>query len=231
MLKVRGMERPLPLQWNRSRAAAVAVTLLMHFAAAVWLLSVRIERLRDPPAAQDLVWLPFIPEPPRSPPLPEPRPGAAEVVVPTPPVVPMPEETESHAITLPDWAAEARAVASQFGRGPEIRRFGSEAEEEPRQLRSRRPPHSVFDRPLPRVGTTVRTPDGEQLLWVSDNCYISLGTQSLTLADVHAGREGVRTCQYGVGRRKARDDLFDPLRKPQQEPGCGAGSGPRSCPP
>jgi hypothetical protein len=225
------MERPLALQWNRSRAAAVAVTLLVHLGAATWLLSVRIERPSGLPTEPDLVWLPALQEPPQSAPAPMAFQGARADPVPVLPVAASPDAPESTAITLPDWAAEARAAAAQYGRGPDIRRFGPEPEGEAPRLRSKRPPPSVFERPLPRVGTTVRTPEGEQILWVSDNCYISLASQSLTLGDIHAARNGIRTCQYGIGRRKVRGDLFDPIRKPQQEPGCGSGSGPQSCPP
>ena len=39
--------------------------------------------------------------------------------------------------------------------------------------------------PLPRVGTAVTTPEGETILWVSDYCYISLSSTSLTMNAIH----------------------------------------------
>jgi hypothetical protein len=239
------LERSLSFYWNRSRATALAITLLLHGMAAIWLLSVRMQASPLEPVPPDLIWMPTPetaqPEPPRPP-------GPASVAAaspPTPIVVPAPEEeTESNAITLPDWEGEARAIAREFGREPERRRFGPEPEQEPQQLKSKRPPPSVFERPLPHVGTTVRTPEGEQILWVSDNCYVSLESQSLTMREHHALKRGITTCQIGVGKRKARVDLFDPIKRPpkplplpkapsgtQQEPGCGPGADPTSCAP
>lgn len=232
------MERPLPFHWNHSRATALAVTLLLHVAAALWLLAVRVAVPARPAIAPDLVWVPVpVAEPP--PPPEEPAPARAALAQ-APLPQPKPEEPESNAITLPDWEAEARAVAAEFGREPERRRFGPEPETEPRQLKSERPPHSVFERPLPRVGTTVWTPEGEQIRWVSDNCYVSLGSQSLTMREHHALKRGITTCQVGIGKRKARGDLFDPIKRPpkpdpigggQQEPGCGPGTDRPGCPP
>lgn len=234
------MERPLAFDWNRSRATALALTLFLHGVAAVWLWSVRMNRAPQEPAQSAMIWLPA-PErmPPEALPSPESLPPAPAVPVPIPVVGPLPEaEAESNAITLPDWESAARAVAREFGRKPERRRFGPEPEVEPPSLKSARPPHSVFERPLPRVGTTVRTPEGEQILWVSDNCYVSLGSQSLTMREHHALKRGITSCQIGVGKRKARGDLFDPIKRPpqapagkQQEPGCGPGTGQPSCPP
>lgn len=239
------MERPLSFYWNRSRATALAVTLLLHGMAAIWLLSVRTQVTPPESVPHDVIWLPA-PEFPQPEPPPPPEPASvAQAPAPMPVVIPAPEEEpESNAITLPDWDGEARAVAREFGREPERRRFGPEPEQEPRQLKSRRPPPSVFEQPLPRVGTAVRTPEGEQILWVSDNCYVSLGSQSLTMREHHALKRGITTCQVGVGKRKARGDLFDPIKRPpkplplpkapsgsQQEPGCGPGADSTSCAP
>lgn len=238
------MERPLSFIWNRSRATALAVTLLLHGVAAIWLLSVRVGAPVPLSVRSDLVWLPM-PEPlqpqPRSEP-PEPAPIVVPAPVPLPAVALEPEdEPESNAITLPDWEGEARAVARQFAASkPAPRRFGPEPAGEPPVLRSARPPHSVFERPLPRVGTAVRMPDGEQILWVSDNCYLSLDSQSLTMREHHALKRGITSCQVGVGKRQARGDLFDPIKRKrevgpipgdQQEPGCGPGVGEPPCAP
>jgi hypothetical protein len=209
------LERPLSFYWNRSRATALAITLLLHGMAAVWLLSVRMQVASLEPGPHDLIWMPA---PEAAQPEPPPPPGPASVgplSTPSPIVVPAPEEEpESNAITPPDWEGEARAIAREFGREPERRRFGPEPEQEPQQLESKRPRSSVFERPLPRVGTTVRTPEGEQILWVSDNCYVSLGSQSLTTREHHALKRGITTCQIGVGKRQARGDLFEHITRP-----------------
>lgn len=83
---------------------------------------------------------------------------------------------------------------------------------------------SVFEKPLPRVGETVVTAEGETIIWVSDYCYVSVQSRSLTLKDVHAGRNGVRTCilaQFGA-RKAVRGDLFESIKRPPppQESGC-----------
>jgi hypothetical protein len=235
------MNLPLPSTWNRSRATALAATLLLHAAVAVWLLAAR---MAVPPALVEQpmpVWLPALPARIPPPPL-EPLPITLEAVEsPALPVMEPAPDADSAALA-PDWDGTARAVARAVGGGVERRRFGPEPEKEPPQLKSKRPPLSVFERPLPRVGTTVTTPEGETILWVSDNCYISLESMSLTMQDFHKARQGVRRCQYGVGKKKPRGDLFDPVKRPskslpeprqpqQQEPGCRAEGGAQSCTP
>jgi hypothetical protein len=65
---------------------------------------------------------------------------------------------------------------------------------------------------------------------------------SLTMQDFHKARQGVRRCQYGVGKKKPRGNLFDPVKRPpkslpeprqpeQQEPGCRPEGGAQSCAP
>jgi hypothetical protein len=229
------------LDMNRSRATALAATLLLHAVVAAWLLAARFV---PPPVLVEQprpVWLPALPARIPPPPL-EPLPITLEAV--EPPVLSVMEPAPASVIEQPgpDWEGAAREVARAVGGGVERRRFGPEPEKEPPQLKSKRPPPSVFERPLPRVGTTVTTPEGETILWVSDNCYIPLESMSLTMQDFHKARQGVRRCQFGVGRKKARIDLFDPVKRPpkpppeprpreQQEPGCRAEGGAQSCAP
>jgi hypothetical protein len=235
------MDLPLPLKWNRSRATALAATLLLHAVVAAWLLAARMTM---PPVQVEQpmpVWLPALPARIPPPPL-EPLPITLEPVEPS--VLPVLEPALESVTGQPaqDWEGTAREIARAVGGGVERRRFGPEPEDEPRQLKSKRPPPSVFERPLPRVGTTVTTPEGETILWVSDNCYIPLESMSLTMQDFHKARQGVRRCQYGIGKKKARIDLFDPIKRPpkplpeprpgeQQEPGCRPEGGAQSCTP
>jgi hypothetical protein len=235
------MDLPLPSTWNRSRATALAATLLLHAAAAAWLLATR---MAVPPALVEqpmLVWLPALPARIAPPPL-KPLPITLEAIEPS--VLPVMEQAPASVIEQPglDWEGTAREVARAVGGGVERRRFGPEPEKEPPQLKSKRPPPGIFERPLPRVGTTVTTPEGETILWVSDNCYIPLESMSLTMQDFHKARQGVRRCQYGAGKKKARIDLFDPIKKPpkplpeprlreQQEPGCRPEGGAQPCAP
>jgi len=235
------VQLPLPSTWSRSRAKALAATLLLHAVVAVWLLGARTAL---PPVLVEQpmpVWLPAVTD--RIPPPPvEPLPVTIEPIEPS--VLPVVEPAADSAISQPrpDWEGAARQVARAVGGGVERRRFGPEPEDEPRQLKSKRPPPSVFERPLPRVGTTVTSPEGETILWVSDNCYIPIASMSLTMQDFHKARQGVRRCQYGVGKKEARGDLFDPIKKPskplpeprlreQQEPGCRPEGGAQSCAP
>jgi len=235
------MDLPLPSTWNRSRATALVATLLLHAVVAAWLLAARTA---PSPVLVELpmpVWLPAVTD--RIPPPPvEPMPATIEPVEPS--VLTVLEPAADSPITqpVPDWEGTAREVARAVGGGAERRRFGPEPDDEPRQLKSKRPPPSVFERPLPRVGTTVTTPEGETILWVSDNCYIPLESMSLTMQDFHKARQGVRRCQYGIGKKKARGDLFDPIKRPpkplpeprsqeQQEPGCRPEGGAQSCTP
>jgi hypothetical protein len=107
------------------------------------------------------------------------------------------------------------AVAGALGGSTERRSFGAGPAESERKLKSEpEGPPPVFEQPLPRVGTTVTTPEGETILWVSDYCYISLSSTSLTMKDFHEARQGVRTCIIAIGERQPRGDLFDHLKRP-----------------
>ena len=77
------------------------------------------------------------------------------------------------------------------------------------------------------------TPDGETIIWVSDYCYVSISSRSLTQKEIHDARKGVRMCvlaQFG-DEKKARDDLFDSIKRPPppQEPGCDKDGVGQSC--
>ena len=228
-----GVELPLPSTWSRTRATALAATLLLHAIVAVWLLAARTAPPQVLVEQAAPIWLPSAP--PRLPPPPiEPLPITVDPVEPSVLPVLEPAADSSFAPPAPDWEGTAREVARAIGSRPERRRFGPEPEE-PKQLKSKRPPPSVFERPLPRVGTAVKSPEGETILWVSDNCYIPLESISLTMQDFHKARQGIRQCQIGLGKRKPRDDVFDHLKKPpppeQQEPGCRPAGGAQSCAP
>lgn len=227
------MELPLPSTWNRSWAKAFVATLLLHAVVAVWLLAARTTPPQVLLEQAQPVWLPVVPE--RMPPPPvEPLPVTIELVEPAlMPFLELAPKTPS-SLTASDWEGDARDVARAVGGGPERRRFGPEPQE-PLQPKSKRLPPTVFERPLPRVGTTVTTPEGETIIWVSDNCYIPIESMSLTMQDFHKARQGIRRCQIGFGRRKPRDDLFEHLKKPpppeQQKPGCRPEGDAQSCAP
>ncbi|MGH8197076.1 MAG: hypothetical protein ACRETI_02800 [Steroidobacteraceae bacterium] len=212
-----------PSKWNRSRATALGVTLLLHAILAAWLLALRFELPPPQPAELDVIWLPAVAPPPR-------RPGSVPVLpLPRPaPITVIPRPEPAPKVLVPpfyDFEGTAKDVAAAIGSGPGRRTFGDTPEAAPRRPKEEISP-SIWPKPLPRVGTTVTTTEGETILWVSDYCYISLYSRSLTMQEIHQGRQGVRTCilyQFG-GKKKARDDLFDSIKrppKPQQEPGCG----------
>lgn len=219
----RGVELALPVAWNRSRATALGVTLLLHAVVFAWLLALRFERPVGPISEAEIAWLPMpAPAPPAQRPLPNLPPLRIEAIT----LLPLPEPAPvAEPITADDWRGTARDVAGAIGGGPGRRTFGETPEGEPKRLKEETPP-SIWKKPLPRVGTTVTTPEGETILWVSDYCYISLQSRSLTMQDIHQARQGVRTCIfYQVGGKKAGSDQFDSIKEPpkkaQQEPGCG----------
>jgi hypothetical protein len=181
------------------------------------------------PADERLIWLPVPDEPPPAPPpidseLPPQR-IAPITAVPLPlraPVVPPAAPS--------DWSATARDVAKDMTAMPSYRRFG-EVPKGPEERPTEQYPPSIWPKPLPRVGTTVKTPEGETIIWVSDHCYVSISSRSLTQAELHAARRGVRTCIIPLGKKEARDDLFDPIKRPPppQEPGCDKEGVGQSC--
>lgn len=216
---------------NQFRATAVAATLLLHIGLAAWLLSLRISLPPPGVAIQPMVWLPKsrpLPPPPRVVLLAIP----AQPIQPAPLLLPEPEMMPPESRTR-DWYGDARAVAGALGGAPERHAFGAGPAESGQQPKQQAEP-TVFEKPLPRVGTTVTTPEGETILWVSDYCYISLSSTSLTLQDFHQAWQGVRRCIIPIGERKPRDDLFEHLiREPerQQEPGCRKDGRAPSCTP
>lgn len=197
--------------WNRSTATAIAATLLLHLVLAAWLLSLR---MNVPPPALDsaeLEWIP--PSPPLPPaPLPELASFPGEALEPPTILLPVPEENPPPDAQV-DWYGDAHATADALGRSPELRRFGPGPGRERKLKSAPEGPPPLFEQPLPRVGTTVTTAQGETILWVSDYCYISLSSTSLTMQAIHEGRRGVRTCIIPVGKREPRGDLFDHLKK------------------
>jgi hypothetical protein len=221
LLGSRGADLELPAGWKRPRATAIGATLLLHAVLVAVLLSLRFKL---PPELPELVtYRDFLaprqpPHPPES--LPDLSPPLTAPIAVTPRPEPMP------ALVVPpfyDFEGSAKDIAGAIGGGPSRRTFGGPLELPPKRPREETGP-SIWPKPLPRVGTTVTTPDGETILWVSDYCFISLYSRSLTMQDVHQARNGVRTCilyQFG-DKKKPRSDLFDAIKRPSkpQEPGC-----------
>jgi hypothetical protein len=216
------VELAAPSKMNRPRATALGATLLLHAALMAWLLALRFDL---PPASltmADRVWLPI--------PLPLPRPPDAVPALPPPrtkPITVFPRPEPAPDLAVPpfyDFEGTAKDVAGAFGGGPSRQTFGGPLESVPKRPKEETPP-SIWPKPLPRVGTTVTTPEGETILWVSDYCFISLQSRSLTMQDFLQARQGVRTCifyQFG-DKKRPRSDLFDAIKRPPppQEPGCG----------
>jgi hypothetical protein len=205
----------LPSTWNRSRAVALGATLVLHLLAAAWLLALRFDLPPPAEVVRDWIWLPVLPAAP-----PKPRPEEQEEEKQEPPEpavrpvaparVPEPDTAISVTPTVEDWQKAARDVAGEIGGGPGRRSFAEPPGDFPENRWKDAP--SIWKKPLPRVGTTVETPEGETILWVSDNCYVSLGSRSLTMGDFHNWRQGQRTCQVGIGKKKPRDDLLKPIK-------------------
>lgn len=210
----------MPLGMNRSKAAALAATLVLHAVVMAWLLMLRFDLPPVTIVEEHLTWLPDFLKPPPPPPPPIEEPSQAPVLIPVeqlPFPIPIIELPASEVVSLPDWFADARAVAGAIGKEPSYRKFGETPKAPPGRPKEEYPP-SIWEKPLERVGKAYRTPEGEQILWVSDNCFISLGSQSLTMADFHKARNGVRRCNIGAGRREPRGDLFDHLKRPKPDP-------------
>ena len=220
----------LPSSWNRSRATALALTLLLHLLAAFFFLT-HGDFQRSDGEDSDFIWLPAPAPPPEATPAP---PIESDL----PPLRVAPISAEPLPVPLPDiegseptdWSAAAREVAKTFGAAPSYQPFGEFPKGPPERPKEVYPP-SIWEKPLARVGKTVVTPDGETILWVSDNCWVSLSSRSLTMQHIHKAREGVRMCQIGVGKKKVRGDLFDSIKRPPppQEPGCGPDGIGQSC--
>jgi len=217
--------------WNRPRAAAVLATLLLHLVAGTWLVRTWTVLRVDPLIEERPVWWPLPEVAPEPPPPPATEPPPVRVAPISAPPLPMPPP-EVATPARPDWSSTAREVAKGMTTAPTYQRFG-ETPKGPQERPKEAYPPSIFDEDLPRVGTTVTTTEGETIIWVSDYCYVSISSRSLTQKEIHDARKGVRTCvlaQFG-GEKKARDDLFDAIKRPPppQEPGCNKEGIGQSC--
>jgi hypothetical protein len=219
----------LPSAWSGSRATAVGATLLLHLVLAWWLLALRFELPEELAGEFRFVWVPVPVTAPSPPPavesdLPPPR-VAPITALPLP--LPAPEVAPGD---KPDWSQAARDVAKGYATEPSYQPFG-EIPKGPAQRPKEQYTPSIWPKPLPRVGTTVVTPEGETIMWVSDNCWVSISSRSLTQREIHDGRRGVRMCNLPVGKKEARDDLFDSIKRPPppQEPGCNKEGVGQSC--
>ena len=74
-----------------------------------------------------------------------------------------------------------------------------------------RTPKSVFDDEKSRVGRITQNADGETIYWLTPNCYVTLGSDSIALRDAHAMHEGMTFCRIPLGKREARGDLFEEM--------------------
>jgi hypothetical protein len=208
------MKLPLPQAWNRSRVAALAATVLLHVALIGWIAMLRFEVPLSAVVESEPLWFPALPPRP-PPPIPAGRMPASGISI-EPESVPFPVPSLPVIEGEPDrdWYDDARDVAGATGGGPKRKAFGKTPmapESRPKEVF----PPSIYPKPLARVGTTFRTLEGELILWVSDNCYIPLESQSLTMQDFHQARAGIRRCNLPLGKRKPRDDLFDHLKRPK----------------
>ncbi len=218
-----GDEAALVFRLDRSRAIALAATLTLHVVALLWLLALRFER----PVAVILeelpVWFPALPALPPLPPEPDelPDPDSAPMMLPVLPVLRPPVMPEAVVPKLRDalgWFNDARDAAAEVGKESPYRRFGEMPKAPTGRPKDEHPPSIWKKASKGRTGTAERTAEGEQILWVSDDCYISLGTQSLTMADFHKAHEGVRRCIIPLGRKKPRSDLFEHLKREPVDP-------------
>ena len=220
----------LPVAWNRSRATALGMTLVLHALAIWWLLALRFELPETLVEDFGLTWVP-IPVTAPPPPVVRPDQPPPRVAPITAPPLAMPEAPLAPDAPT-DFSQSARDVAKDMTGAPNYRPFG-ETPRGPDQPPKDANPPSIFAKPLDRVGKTVVTPDGETIIWVSDYCFVSISSRSIAFKELHEGRRGVRTCilaQFG-GDKKARDDLFDPIKRPPppQEPGCDKEGVGQSC--
>ena len=221
----------LPIAWNRSRATAVGVTLVLHAVAVWWLLALRFEVPEALVEDLSLAWLPIPVTAPPSPPTVATDLPSTEVAPINAPPLPMPVPEVAPA-TPPDWSGTAREVAKGMTTAPSYQPFGETPKAPPGRPQEKYPP-SIWPEPLARVGKTVVTPDGETIIWVSDYCYVSISSRSIAFEELHEARKGVRTCilaQFG-DKKKARSDLFDSIKRPPppQEPGCDKEGVGQSC--
>jgi hypothetical protein len=227
MERAAGDEMGWAPSWNRSRAAAVLATLLLHLVVGFWLLQAWSVQRLEQVIEERLVWLPV----PEAPPVPPPplvtELPPAQVAPITAPPLPLPEIAPAERT---DWSATARDVAKDMTAEPVYQPFGEVPKAPPGRPREKVPP-SIWPKPLPRVGTTVTTDEGETIIWVSDNCYVSISSRSLTQKELHDSRKGVRTCNIPIGKKEVRDDLFDAIKRPPppQEPGCNKEGIGQSC--
>ena len=106
-----------------------------------------------------------------------------------------------------DWATAAReAVARHTPKDePGFRSFSALPERTPESATL----PNLFERPWSRTGRAYLTPEGELVLWVNEDCTMTLETFSLLQSEVHKFNMAMLRCQ--LGKRKPRSDLFEDM--------------------
>lgn len=106
-----------------------------------------------------------------------------------------------------DWATAAReAVERNTTEGePGFRSFAAPPKTTPESAAL----PNLFERPWARTGRAYLTPEGELVLWVNEDCTMTLETFSLLQSEVHKFNMAMLRCQ--AGKRKPRDDLFEDM--------------------
>ena len=123
-----------------------------------------------------------------------------------------PAQSQSNRSRGTDWYASGEAAARDFAARldrPSTRPLDRRSTSPKPPVE--RTPKSVFDDERSKVGRITQNADGETIYWLTPNCYVSLGSDSIALRDVHAMHEGMTFCRIPLGKREARGDLFEEM--------------------
>ena len=90
----------------------------------------------------------------------------------------------------------------------------------PRAAKTPGPPEppSVFETPKHRSGDVEPDPLNYDRVWHNDRCYTELGKPVTPRADARIGNVSPPKCWIGIGKKKARGDLFDHLKRDKPPP-------------
>lgn len=134
--------------------------------------------------------------------------------------VPAADSNEIDANKSLDWHDAANAAIRQSLQAatakPRTREFGISSQQ-PQQAVA---PPSPFTQPAHRLGDIIKTANGDDLVWLSENCYHVVNSDAAHFSSFIAGMPDISKtyvkCKKALGDTQSNSHLFDHLKPPPE---------------
>lgn len=202
------------------RSAILALVAVAHLVALLlmpWLEKRDMDRGSAAPSKLLLISLPYLESKPATP---RPRLTPVPVTSTAPRLAPLADEATGIPVSqsappLPDWNQSGAQAAIEAVQPDDFRALGpNTAREEPKQKAPRSP---FVEPPRHKWGDMDEDAERNPIMWLSNNCFQRPRNLRAQPGDPFAAVP-MTFCSFAVGKREARGDLFEHLRKTPQDP-------------